>query len=160
MKMPLALAGMLILVLLGAGCEPVSRVDPPTSEKATIQESAVKQNQDSDSVEDSNVTAAIEEPKDDPVLEKDEPPILETQSATEVNVTPASVTEFVKTAPVPSPISAPAPTLAPAPTPEPTPALVPTKTCCKTCKKGKACGDSCIDADTVCRKPVGCACNG
>lgn len=32
--------------------------------------------------------------------------------------------------------------------------------CCKRCKAGKPCGDSCIAADKVCNKPVGCACQG
>ena len=32
--------------------------------------------------------------------------------------------------------------------------------CCKTCRKGKACGDSCISRSYICRKGVGCACDG
>ena len=31
--------------------------------------------------------------------------------------------------------------------------------CCKICRKGKACGNSCINRNYTCRKPIGCACN-
>lgn len=32
--------------------------------------------------------------------------------------------------------------------------------CCKICTTGQACGDSCISWEKVCRKGVGCACQG
>jgi len=31
--------------------------------------------------------------------------------------------------------------------------------CCKHCVKGKACGDTCININYTCHKPVGCACD-
>jgi len=34
------------------------------------------------------------------------------------------------------------------------------QSCCRVCHKGKACGDGCIAKQSLCRQPVGCACNG
>jgi len=33
-------------------------------------------------------------------------------------------------------------------------------TCCRYCSTGKACGNACIPKNEVCKKPLGCACNG
>jgi len=37
--------------------------------------------------------------------------------------------------------------------------LIPTPGCCQICNIGKACGDICVDEDSVCLEPAGCACD-